>query len=587
MRGIMDALTPGNPAKRVVFMKAAQTGGTEAGNNWIGYVIHHSPAPMMAVQPTVEMAKRNSRQRIDSLIEESPALRDLVQPARKRDSGNTQLSKEFPGGVLIMTGANSAVGLRSMPARYLFLDEVDGYLDTIDDEGDPVSLAEARSMTFGHRRKVFLVSTPTVAGHSRIENEYQSSDQRRFFVPCPHCGHMQWLRFDRLRWENDDPDTTRYHCEGCEEKIEERHKLGMLRGGEWQATAESRDGGVTIGFHISTLYAPPGWKSWADIAREKIACGDSAHRHQVFTNTVLGETWQDRGEAPDWQRLYDRREQHWSLGDVPEDVCVLTAGADVQRAGRIEVSVWGWGPGLQSWLVDHVVIEGDPARQDVWIRMTEFVGRTWPHASGGRIGISRLAIDSGDGVTTDAVYNWVRSVRSSDVIAIKGMRGMNKVMPVSTGQSVEVNHAGKRSRHGVTVFTISVSLFKAETYRWLNLEMPTDEEQQEGTGTPDGYVHLPAGTPSEWCKQLVAEQLTTKRDAKGYVRREWEQIRERNEALDCRVYARAAAWQLGLDRWDEETWHRAKSALVPQPPAPRARRKESDWLGGRGSGKWL
>jgi phage terminase large subunit GpA-like protein len=184
----------------VVVMKGAQVGFTECGNNWLGFIVRHAPGPALAVQPTVELAKRFSQQRVDPLIEDSPALREKVAPARARDSGNTVLSKEFPGGILVLTGANSAVGLRSMPARYLFLDEVDAYPASADEEGDPVALAEARTRTFAWRRKVLLGSTPTIQGLSRIEHEYQASDQRRFFVPCPHCGAMQWLRFERLRW---------------------------------------------------------------------------------------------------------------------------------------------------------------------------------------------------------------------------------------------------------------------------------------------------------------------------------------------------------------------------------------------------
>lgn len=167
-------------------MKGAQVGGTEAGNNWLGYLIHHAPGPALAVRPTVELAKRFSRQRVATLIEETPVLRERVAPARSRDSGNTVLNKEFPGGILVMTGANSAVCLRSLPARYLFLDEIDAYPASADEEGDPVALAEARTLTFAHRRKIFLVSTSTIQGVSRIEREYLASDQRRFFVPCPH-----------------------------------------------------------------------------------------------------------------------------------------------------------------------------------------------------------------------------------------------------------------------------------------------------------------------------------------------------------------------------------------------------------------
>ena len=186
LREIMDCLSPSSKVERVAVMKGAQIGLSECGNNWIGYVIHHAPGPMLAVLPTVEMAKRNSKQRIDPLIEESEVLSRLVKPARSRDSGNTVLTKSFPGGLLAMTGANSAVGLRSMPVRYLFLDEVDGYPGDLDGEGDPVALAEARTRTFA-RRKVFIVSTPTIRGASRIEREFEASDQRRYFVPCPVC----------------------------------------------------------------------------------------------------------------------------------------------------------------------------------------------------------------------------------------------------------------------------------------------------------------------------------------------------------------------------------------------------------------
>ncbi|MFN7194538.1 MAG: phage terminase large subunit family protein, partial [Rhodospirillales bacterium] len=228
MRAIMDALSPSHPARRIVFMKAAQVGATEAGNNWIGYVIHHAPGPMLSVQPTGELAKRFSRQRIEPVIAESPALRERVKPARARDAGNTVLSKEFPAGLLVITGANSAVGLRSMPARYLFLAAVAAYPPSADEEGDPVALAEARTRTFSWRSKVFLTSTPTIHGVSRIEREFEASDQRRYFVACPHCDHRQWLRFERLRWEKGQPNTAHYSCEACDGQIEEHHKTALM-----------------------------------------------------------------------------------------------------------------------------------------------------------------------------------------------------------------------------------------------------------------------------------------------------------------------------------------------------------------------
>jgi len=336
LKDVMDALSAAHPARRVVFMKGAQVGATESGNCWLGYIMHHVPAPVLAVQPTVELAKRFSCQRIDPLLEETPALRERVAPARARDSGNTMLSKEFPGGILVLTGANSAVGLRSMTARFLFLDEVDAYPGDVAGEGDPIALAEARARTFGWRRKAFLVSTPTIAGRSRIEREYLASDQRRFFVPCPACGELQWLLFERLLWDKGAPETARYHCSACDHPMAEHDKTAMLAGGEWRGTAEGQDP-HTIGFHISALYSPVGWLSWEQIARDWEAAQGKPEDIKTFKNTVLGETWQVQGEAPDWERLLELREDS-ALGVVPPGALVLTAGVDVQD-DRLECDV--------------------------------------------------------------------------------------------------------------------------------------------------------------------------------------------------------------------------------------------------------
>ena len=592
MQAIMDALSPADPARRVVFMKAAQVGATEAGNNWIGFVVHQAPGPMLAVQPTVELAKRNSRQRIDPLIEESVALRRLVRPARSRDAGNTMLSKEFAGGILIMTGANSAVGLRSIPARYIFLDEVDAYPASADEEGDPVTLAEARSLTFAHRRKVLLISTPTVKGFSRIEREYEASDQRRYFVPCPHCGHSQWLEFERLRWEKGKPETAAYHCKSCDEAIAEHHKTAMLAAGEWRATGTAADP-ATIGFHLSALYSPVGWLSWEQIARSWEAAQGSDEAIRAFRNTILGETWMETGEAPDWQRLYDRRER-WAPGTVPADGLFLTAGADVQK-DRIEVDVWAWGRGLESWLIDHIVIEGGPERTEPWAELDQLLGQTWSHENGAQLALAKLAIDSGYEPT--AVYGWARRAGVAQVAPVKGTDGFNRSSPVSGPTYVDASDGGKRLRRGARLWTVAVSTFKAETYRFLRLERPTEEERAEGKAYPPGTVHLPHWVEDEWLKQFVAEQLVTVRTRRGFARLEWQKLRERNEALDCRVYARAAAWIAGADRFPERRWRRLEAALaneaapdqaVPKDaamtstttrPAERRRVTRSKWMG--------
>lgn len=563
LREIMDTLSPSHPARRVVFMKSAQVGGTECGNNWIGYVIHLSPNAMLAVQPTVELAKRFSRQRIDPLIRETAVLRRRVAPSRARDSGNTVLSKEFGDGILVMTGANSAVGLRQMSAPYLFLDEIDAYDEDVDGEGDPVALVEARSQSFGWRRKIFLVSTPTIAGRSRIEREYEASDRRKYFVPCPHCGHMQWLRFERLRWSAGDYRSVRYCCEACEREIGEYHKGAMLAAGEWRATATAGDPD-TVGFHISALYSPPGWLTWAEIARKWDVAQGKPEALKSFKNIVLGETWQERGDAPDWQRLLERRERR-DLGVVPDEAVVLTAGVDVQD-DRLECSVWGWAEGFTSWLIDHHVIQGDPRAAEVWNRLVELLDASIEDESGRPRRIERACVDTGGRDTTAVYRHLVRIKRFGLIAPTKGIEGWNRTEPVRGPTKV--------FHDLVHLWTFSASTWKSELYRRLWL-------QQDGDGKPAGWVHIPDAISAEWVKQLVAEELRTIRDKRGFARYEWAKLRERNEALDCAVLARVALYLLGADARGERFWAERVRQLgdeeavrIEKPPPPVTRRPE-------------
>jgi phage terminase large subunit GpA-like protein len=561
LKEIMDCLSPSSPFQRVVFMKGSQVGGSECGNNWIAYVIHQAPGPMMAVAPTVELAKRNSKQRLDPLIEESEVLRERVKERRSRDSGNTVLSKEFPGGVLILTGANSAVGLRSMPARYLFLDEVDGYPGDVEGEGDPILLAERRSATF-QRRKILLVSTPKTKGLSRIEREYEQSDQRRYFVPCPHCGERQTLDLANLRWPDGRPREAEYACVHCGALIGERHKTWMLEHGEWRPTAS---GDLrTAGFHLSSLYSPVGWFSWADAAEMYEQAKKTPELMKGFVNTVLGLPFEDEAEAPEWQRLYERRETY-RIGIVPDPGLFLTAGVDVQK-DRIEVEVVAWGRGKESWSVDYRVIEGDTARSDVWQKLDDVLARGWPHASGHTLPIRVMCVDAG--YATQDVYAWVRQhPRASwgpagaaarqprTAVAVKG-RDRDTALLLSVSKA---DAGGKR--RGLRVWSVGTPVAKGEFYRWLKLEWPTDEALEEGASYPPGACHFPQ-YGEEYFKQITAERLVT-RIVKGFPRGSWEkEPGRRNEALDCRVYARAAAAIYGLDRFEERHWRRMEEALA-------------------------
>ena len=562
LKAIMDCLSPTSPVERVVFMKGAQIGGSECGNNWIGYVIHHAPGPMMAVSPTVEMAKRNSKQRIDPLIEESAVLAERIAPARSRDAGNTILAKEFRGGVLVMTGANSAVGLRSMPVRYLFLDEVDGYPSDVDGEGDAISLAEARTRTFA-RRKIFIVSTPTLAGASAIEREFEASDQRRFFVPCPQCGHFQWLRFEQLRWEKGQPETVAYICEDCTQPIPESDKTRMLEEGEWRALAPE-NGSKTAGFHLSSLYSPVGWRSWQDIAAAWEAAvskeSGSAAAIKTFKNTELGETWIEEGEAPDWQRLIERREDY-RIGSVPDGGLLLVGGADVQK-DRIEASIWAFGRGKESWLVEHRVLMGDTARDAVWKALARMIAETWTHASGAALPLARFALDTG--FATQEAYAFVRTCRDSRMMAVKGIaRG---AALIGTPTALDLTQGGKKLRRGIKLFPVAGGIAKLEFYNNLK---KSAEVQEDGRSLryPAGFVHLPK-VDAEFIQQLCAEQLITRRNRNGFPVREWQKLRERNEALDCYVYARAAAAASGLDRFEERHWCELERQLGRGSSAP-------------------
>jgi len=549
LKEIMDSLSATSPIQSVTLIKGAQLGGTEAGSNWIGYIIDHAPGPVLAVQPTVEMAKRNSKQRIEPLIQESERLREKVKSPRSRDSGNTILAKEFPGGLLVMTGANSAVGLRSLPARYLFLDEIDAYPGDVDGEGDPVSLAEARARTFA-RRKIFKVSTPTIEGRSRIQSSYEESDQRKYEVPCPRCGHYQELLWERIRWEKENPQGAVYVCAGCEQPIQEHHKTKMLREGRWVAKNPGYRNRKNIGFHLNSLYSPVGWFSWADAVELFEKAKDNPDRLRSFVNTVLGQTWKEKGDAPEWRRIFERRETY-EFNQVPQGGIFITAGVDVQK-DRLECEIVAWGQDKQSWSIDYRVINGDTSEDHPWNELFSFLNEQFPCANGASLPIRLMAIDSG--YNTQVVYNQVRKHPINRVIAVKGV-DLSQTL-VGAPSTVDVDAKGRKIRRGIRVWKVGASIAKTELYGWLRLDKPT----AEGEPYPAGYCHFPE-YDEHFFKMLTAEQLIVRVTRNGGRRFEWEKIRERNEALDTRCYARAAAAIIGLDRFNKEQWENLKRPI--------------------------
>lgn len=519
LREIMECISPSSTTERIVFMKGAQLGGTEAGLNLIGFIIHRAPGPVLVIQPTGDTAKAWSKQRLSAMIEVSPSLQGLIRDSRERDSGNTTLSKEFPGGILVIASAKSTARLRSMPVRYLFLDEVDEYDGEIGGQGDPVALAEKRTSNFA-MRKIYLCSTPTFKSHSRIEREYENSDKRRYYVPCPHCEGKQVLKWAGIEWKKDGdnylPETASYRCEHCGILIPEHHKTWMLENGEWMAEAPG-DGRV-VGFHLSSLYSPIGWKSWADIVREFL----EAHRRQkegdhapmeTWINTVLGETWEDTVEQLDHEVLYNRCEQYG--GKVPMGAAILTAGCDVQK-DRIETEIVAWGRDEESWSITYRIFLGDTVKIDVWRELDSFLQETYEHESGTRLRVASACIDTG--YNTKQAYDFVRERQIRNIFAIKGSN--------QSGVPIISDRPPKRQKMSkVHLFLVGTDAAKQSIYGRLKVE-------ESGPG----YMHFPESYNTEYFRQLTSERLVFR---KG--KRVWELIAgKRNESLDCRVYSLAA-----------------------------------------------
>jgi phage terminase large subunit GpA-like protein len=579
----MDCLSQNTTCEEVVLMWGAQTSKTTVGSNWLGYLVDTNPGPVMIVQPTIDMAKRYSRQRLVPMIEESPALRRKVRENRSRDEANTTLLKEFAGGFLAVAGANSAAGLRSMPVRDLFLDEIDGYPMDVDGEGDPIKLAEARQTTFA-RRKRLKTSTPTTKDYSRIESAYLASDRCRYHVPCPHCQTLQPLEWGAtaehgIKWDRDPdgkakPETVRYVCKHCGAEVLEHHKPAMLAGGQWVPENSGAQAGRVRGFQLSSLYSPLGWLSWSTLVDEWQRATDAARTGdasllRVFINTRLAETFEEQGDRADEHALR-RRAADIPLRVVNWRLFVCTAGVDVQ-GDRLEVYVWAWGRGMERQLVDRAVFYGDPALPETepgspWAALTEYRRTPILHASGRASPLLACMVDSG-GHHTQAVYNYAREHQHAHVRAVKGMSQSGKaVLGKPTDQ--DITWRGQRYKRGVKLWPIGTDTAKAEIYGRLRQSEPGP-----------GFVHLSKHLPGEVFDQLTAERLVT-RYVKGHPRLEWiKPPGRRNEALDCAVYALAGAHMMHIDRWKEGDWqkwaHRVEARdLFDAPPLPEDKAAE-------------
>jgi phage terminase large subunit GpA-like protein len=513
MRAISDPAT-----ETIVFMTGAQIGKTEIINNAIGYYISQDPSPILVVQPTLDMSKMWSNDRLAPMLRDTPALKNAVKDPRSRDSGNTLLQKSFVGGYIAMVGANSPAGLASRPVRCVFFDEVDRFPHSAGTEGDPIDLGRKRTSTFTYNRKIVMVSTPTNKGASRIEAAYEESDQRQYYVPCHDCGHKQVLKWGQVQWEKDKPETASYICEGCGSVWDDADRYRAVRAGEW--VAHNPDHKIA-GFHLSGLYSP--WTPLADAARDFLVAKKSPETLRVFVNTFLAETWEDEGQTVG-DIDFQSREDDW--GDyLPDDIVVITAGCDVQD-DRIECELIGWGRDEESWSISYKTLYGDPSTPHLWNDLDNILKASFTTESGRQLGVRAACIDSG-GHYTQAVYNFVRPREGRRIFAIKGMGGEQRPL-VSRPTK---NNIGKIKLFAVGTFPIKELIFSR-----LRI-------QSEGAG----YCHFPAGRSDEYYQQLANSEKIVTKYQKGFPRRDFVKTRTRNEALDCRVYGYAALCILSLN----------------------------------------
>lgn len=564
LRQIMDDLSTHNPIQEIILKKGAQLGLTEAGFNWIGYIIDISPAPTLLVMPTDAMVKRNSKTRFDPMIQATPRLSEKIKSSRERDAGNTINQKDFPGGTAVLVGANSPVGLRSMPAKNVLLDEVDAYPLDVDGEGNPIDLAKARTRTFP-RKKIFIISTPTVEGKSTISKEFANSDQRYFFVSCPKCGAEQSLKWERMRWEQGKPETARYCCEHCDELVDEMQFKAMFPRGTWRATCPEKISKTRVGYHINSLYSPLGWYSWPNAVEDYETALKDVTKMKAFVNTVLGLEWKEDSEAPEWEKLFDRREDY-KLDKPRKEVAFLTAGVDVQR-DRIEVEVVGWIEGKRTQSITYRVLPGKTEEDEVWRKLAAMLAETWEREDGVLMPIRIMAIDTG--YNTAHVQNFCRTHDASRVVPIKGQD--NLAVMAAAPRPVDVTRGGKKIGQ-VKQWNIGVSMIKSELYAWLKLRRGEDGVY------PDGFCHFPQ-YDSTYFRGMTAEVVEYKIDKKGYRKYEWVKKYDRNEPLDCRVYARAAAFIFGMDRFNSELWKEIHGGYVIKP-------KETGRKDGKKSSFW-
>jgi phage terminase large subunit GpA-like protein len=552
---IMDCLSPFSPVTRINFMKSAQIGATSLAENCVAFWMDECPTEILYVSSIENLAKDWVEDRLEHVIDSCGFRHKIKSTAtnkKSRKTGDKIDSKQYPGGMLNIASAQSPSKLRSKSKRILILDEVDGAPSQLSTgEGNWIDVAIARTNAWGNRKKIFCISTPTTYDQSAINRLFEEGDQRKYFVPCPHCGEFQVLEFGDdntmygIKTETDGSIFTVYYmCIKCHGKIQEYHKTEMLNNGQWRATAISQSPGVRS-YHLSALYSPIGMFSWLELwGVYQKALLDPIDGMRSFTNLYLGLPFRETGSRPKIEKVIELRGDYRS-GTIPDGVIYLAAGIDVQRGSvsdpnnppRLEMEILGIGSGWRTYSILYRRFEGavDDPHDGAWQNMYEWGkdgGMTFKRKDGREFVVSIAFVDSGDGNLTDTIYRfterWDNTFPSKGFSALKIKKG-EKVGEDAVGSSnIRKYRAAKVAGGDMLLYEMSTNYYKTRIYN--NLKVPRKET---GIQRP-GFCNFPIDYSEKYFKMLTAEEK--RRDGTFYC-----PSNRKNEALDCRVMCLCAA----------------------------------------------
>ncbi|MDN5937874.1 MAG: phage terminase large subunit family protein [Salinisphaera sp.] len=546
LREPMDALSARSGVRRVVLRWPVQFGKTSVALNVLGYIMDHSPGPVMVALPTDVSREKWTVQKLNPMLDETPAARRALRSTASRDSANQRHFKDFAGGQLYLEHAGSPARLKSTTVRYMIVDEVDEFAGHLHSGDDPIDLLDGRTSSFPATSKHLYISTPGIQGLSRIDALFEQSDQRRYYVPCPDCGHDQPLEWTGLHW-NTDASQCWYACRECGVVIDENHKTDMIARGRWLAEKPENK---TRGYTLNGLYYPIGLgPRWLDLVEKWRNAQNDPARLKTFINDRLAESWEDPAMRAVKQNVIADRAEPYPLRWAPAGVLAATAGVDTQD-NRLAVHITGWGRGLACWTLDYIELMGDPADDEVWVALTDLLNRPIEHEYGGVLRPSAVAIDAG-GHRTEAVKAFVRSRRVRRPMAIFGAKPNNAPV-LSRGKMQDVNWRGKYDKRGVKIHHVGTVAAKHWLYGRLSTDADKPSEQR--------LVHLSEDLPPEYFGGLVSETYNPSKNR-------FEKRRgPRNEPLDCWVYSYAAAHhqELRLHRYTRADWDAAEARLRTQ-----------------------